>query len=146
VAVLPELTKNDVRCLATDRSFGRGEDYYHSGAVFDAQRRGNTLTARIEGSQYDPYRVTVTLDPAGVQDTYCTCSYDWVIRVSQEQAEGLINKVQTKYYVPAVRWLEKVRAAYLAAGREAEWRAYLADLRQRHHRKRTLMRMLEGIK
>ncbi len=67
---------------------------------------------------------------------------DWVIRVSQEQAEGLINKVQSKYYVAAVRWLEKARAAYLAADQKAKWRAYLADLRERHNRKRTLMGML----
>ena len=67
---LPKLTKNDVRRLATSQSFERGEDYYYSEAVFDAQRRGDTLTARVEGSQYEPYRVTVTLDQAGIQDAY----------------------------------------------------------------------------
>nr|HID13820.1 SWIM zinc finger domain-containing protein [Anaerolineae bacterium] len=73
----PHLTETDVRRLAIPQSFERGESYYLSGAVFDTQRRGNTLTAQVEGSQYRPYRVTVTLDPAGVQDASCTCPYDW---------------------------------------------------------------------
>jgi uncharacterized Zn finger protein len=80
-----------------------------------------------------------------VADAVIATHSDWVIRVSQEQAEDLINKVQTKYYSPAVRWLEKARAAYRVAGQEADWQAYLADLRQRHHRKRTLIGMLKGM-
>jgi uncharacterized Zn finger protein len=70
---------------------------------------------------------------------------DWVIRVSQAQAEGLIDKVQSKYYVVAVRWLEKARAACLATDQETKWRTYLADLRNRHSRKRTLIGMLKGM-
>jgi uncharacterized Zn finger protein len=54
---------------------------------------------------------------------------DWVIRVSQEQAEELINKVQSKYYTAGVCWLKKAHAAYLATGQKAEWRAYLSNLR-----------------
>jgi uncharacterized Zn finger protein len=77
MADLPHLTANDVSRLATQRSFDRGEDYYHSGAVFDPQRRGSLLSALVEGSQYEPYRVTVTLDAAGVLDADCSCPYDW---------------------------------------------------------------------
>ena len=80
-----------------------------------------------------------------VADEVIATHPDWVIRVSQKQAEGLINKVQSKYYVAAVRWLEKARAAHRAAGQEAKWRAYLADLRERHSRKRTLLGMLKGM-
>ena len=74
---LPRLDEGDVRRLATARSFERGEEYYLSEAVFDTQRRGNTITAQVEGSRYQPYRVTVVLDPAGVQHADCTCTYDW---------------------------------------------------------------------
>ncbi len=74
---LLELTEDDIRHLATARSFERGEGYYASGAVLEAERRGNTLVAQVEGSQYTPYRVTVTLGPAGVEDARCTCPYDW---------------------------------------------------------------------
>ena len=73
---LLRLTEDDIRRLATAQSFTRGEDYYASGAVFDTQRRGKTLIAQVEGSQYEPYQVTITLDEAGVQDTNCTCPYD----------------------------------------------------------------------
>ena len=77
MADLPYLTANDVSRLATQRSFDRGEDYYHSGTVFDPQRRGNILSALVEGSQYEPYRVAVTLDAGGVLDANCSCPYDW---------------------------------------------------------------------
>ena len=71
------LTEDDIRRLATAQSFQRGEGYHRSGAVLEAERRGHTLVARIEGSQYEPYRVTVTLGPAGIEELYCTCPYDW---------------------------------------------------------------------
>jgi uncharacterized Zn finger protein len=41
--------------------------------------------------------------------------------------------------------LERARAAYRAAGREADWQAYLGEIRARHGRKYKLMRMLEGF-
>ena len=68
---------------------------------------------------------------------------DWVIRVSQKQAESLIERVQSKYYEASLRWLEKVRAAYRAQSRPEGWQNYLADLRARHNRKRTLLALLE---
>ncbi|MBC8248796.1 MAG: SWIM zinc finger family protein [Anaerolineales bacterium] len=74
---LPSLTEDDIRRLATPQSFERGERYYASGSVLDAERRGNTLVAHIQGSQYEPYRITVTLGSAGIEKTACTCPYDW---------------------------------------------------------------------
>ena len=73
----PTLEEGDVRRLASGRSFERGEDYYLSGSVLGPQRRGDTLVARVEGSRAVPYRVTVTLDAAGVRDVRCSCPYDW---------------------------------------------------------------------
>jgi uncharacterized Zn finger protein len=74
---LPGLTEDNIRHLATPQSFERGERYYASGSVLDAERRGNTLVAHVQGSQYEPYRVTVTLGSAGIEKTACTCPYDW---------------------------------------------------------------------
>ena len=71
---------------------------------------------------------------------------DWAIRVCRQQAEMLINKGQSKYYSNAVRWLEKARAAYRAAGREAEWQMYLNELLAHHGRKYSLVPMLQGLK
>lgn len=74
---LPSLTEDDIRRLATPQSFERGERYYASDSILDAERRGNTFVAHVQGSQYEPYRVTVTLGSAGIEKTACTCPYDW---------------------------------------------------------------------
>jgi uncharacterized Zn finger protein len=67
---------------------------------------------------------------------------DWVIRNALHQAERIIEPGQAKYYHHAVAWLERARDAYHVAGREAEWKAFLRDLRERHGRKYKLMGML----
>lgn len=71
------LTEFVIRDLTTSQSFSRGREYYRAGAVLRLERRGNTVSAEVEGSQYQPYRVTVTLDSGGVTDSTCTCEYDW---------------------------------------------------------------------
>ncbi len=71
-------TESDIRSLATAQSFARGENYYHDGAVSDLTLRGNQITARVAGSDYEPYRVNVTLDADGrIAAAACTCPYDW---------------------------------------------------------------------
>lgn len=55
---------------------GRGDDYYQNGAVSDAVLRGDSLTAEVEGSEYDPYHVRVTLGSDDIADASCTCPYD----------------------------------------------------------------------
>ena len=74
---LPKLTESDIRQLASVQSFQRGEGYYASGAVMEPQLQGNAVTARVSGSEYQPYRVTITLGLTGVTHTRCTCPYDW---------------------------------------------------------------------
>ena len=71
---------------------------------------------------------------------------DWVIKAARRQAERIIDPGKAQHYHHAVNWLDKARAAYCAAGREAEWRAYLAEIRTRHGRKYKLMGMLERFK
>jgi uncharacterized Zn finger protein len=58
---------------------------------------------------------------------------------------GIIEAGQSKYYHHAVSWLTRARMAYQAAGREADWQAYLGGIRARHGRKYKLMRMLRGF-
>lgn len=70
---------------------------------------------------------------------------EWVIRVCRQQAEPIMDQGRSQHYHHAVRWLEKARAAYRAAGREGEWQEYLEDLLRRHWRKYKLVSMLEGI-
>ena len=71
------LTEADVHALATDQSFDRGYRYYRNDSVFNVIRRGNMVTAKVEGSDYDPYQVQVNLSTSGIDTTMCTCPYDW---------------------------------------------------------------------
>jgi uncharacterized Zn finger protein len=71
-----QLTETDIRNLASSQSFDRGYRYYQSGAVFDVIRRGKVLTAKVEGSDYEPYRIQVTFSGGDVAETSCTCPYD----------------------------------------------------------------------
>jgi uncharacterized Zn finger protein len=71
---------------------------------------------------------------------------EWAIRRCQSQAESIMDPGQSKYYHHAVRWLEKARQAYQAAGREGEWRSYLEDLIAKHARKHSLRPQLEALR
>ncbi|MEF8783839.1 MAG: SWIM zinc finger family protein [Haloarculaceae archaeon] len=76
VASDPTLTEAAIRELARPQSYDRGENYYDEGAVVEVMRRGETLRAAVEGSQYEPYQVRIELDETGVVDTACSCPYD----------------------------------------------------------------------
>lgn len=64
-----------------------------------------------------------------VADAVLSHRPDRVIRVSIKQAEGLIEKTQSKYYPAAARWLLKAKLAYLASRGQNEWQAYLSELK-----------------
>lgn len=70
------ITEATVRRLARSQSFERGEQYYEENAVSDIIERGDTLRAEVEGSQPDPYQVTIELGETDINDTYCSCPYD----------------------------------------------------------------------
>lgn len=64
----------DIRAGANAQSFDRGSSYYRSAAVSNVVRRGNLLTAEVEGSEDEPYDVAVTLsDAGGISQATCTC-------------------------------------------------------------------------
>jgi uncharacterized Zn finger protein len=66
-----------IRALASRESFERGRDYWRRGAVLDLVKRGDELTAVVEGSDVAPYQVTIRLHDGGIADMRCTCPYDW---------------------------------------------------------------------
>jgi uncharacterized Zn finger protein len=70
---------------------------------------------------------------------------DWVIQASRNQAEGLIAKTQSKYYVIAARWLTKMKQAYLASGRKEEWLSYLEGLKSTYARRPALQAELRKL-
>jgi uncharacterized Zn finger protein len=80
-----------------------------------------------------------------VADAVLSNRSDWVIRISIDQAEGLIEKTQSKYYPAAARWLLKAKLAYLASGRQNEWQAYLSNLKTTYAHRPALQRELSGL-
>lgn len=73
----PHLTEALIRAASTAQSFERGEEYYHSGAIYNTARLGNVLFGECEGTTAPSYRVQAELDEAGIQSAECTCPYDW---------------------------------------------------------------------
>src|SRR5215213_1155623 len=74
---LPHLTEAHIRKLASGPSFERGETYYRDGAILEPVRQARDLRAQCEGSDYEPYQVTATLTKGGIDETSCTCPYDY---------------------------------------------------------------------
>jgi uncharacterized Zn finger protein len=105
--------------------------FLHEGLLDDA------IAAVEKGGGYDLIE--------RVMDAVVEHRPDWVIQAARKQAERIIDAGQSKYYHHAVGWLEKARTAYRAASREAEWQAYLREIRERHGPKYKLMGMLKGL-
>ncbi len=80
-----------------------------------------------------------------VADAAIKARPDWVVETARKQAEDIMDGGQSKYYHHAADWLKKARDAYRAAGREAEWRFYLAGLKEKHRRKYALMPLLQAL-
>lgn len=74
---LPRLTEAHIRELASEKSFDRGEAYYHDGSVLEPVRQERELRAQCQGSDYEPYQVSATLSKSGIAETSCTCPYDY---------------------------------------------------------------------
>lgn len=70
---------------------------------------------------------------------------EWVIRASKKEALELIGRTQSKYYVHAVEWLERVKKAYGHLGQKAEWRAYLDGLKLEYKRRPALQEQLKRL-
>jgi uncharacterized Zn finger protein len=70
---------------------------------------------------------------------------DWVIRTATTQAERIMDAGQAQQYDHAVNWLRHAREAFRIAGRDSDWRSYLADVRAKHGRKHKLMGLIERM-
>jgi uncharacterized Zn finger protein len=109
-----------------------GEILLHEGRIEDA----------IAVAESAPYEYTLV---ERVADAAIQSHPDWVIRTGRQQAERIMDAAQSKYYHYAVAWLERARAASAAAGRQDEWRQYLAGLLARHGRKYSLVPQLKRL-
>ncbi|MGI8915940.1 MAG: SWIM zinc finger domain-containing protein, partial [Chloroflexota bacterium] len=81
-----------------------------------------------------------------VVDAVLATHPDWAIQMSRRQAEAIMNAAKAQYYVAAAGWLRRMRTAYQATGREADWQSYLQTLLEHHRRKRNLMPLLTALR
>ncbi len=77
MAVPLNLTEDSIQSYASGESFHRGREYYDDGAVLTVSRRGEDLFAEVQGSEYRPYQVHISLRSGAFQDADCSCPYDW---------------------------------------------------------------------
>ncbi|MDQ2731084.1 MAG: SWIM zinc finger family protein, partial [Armatimonadota bacterium] len=72
----PSLNVAQVQAIAGPETYNRGEYYFESGAVQNLIRRGSRLEAEVQGSDDDPYSVTVEMGEKGIDGYSCSCPYD----------------------------------------------------------------------
>lgn len=68
---------------------------------------------------------------------------DVTLGIWKDRIESLIDTVKPRAYQEAMRPLEDVKSLMQETGRDGEYRAYVAELRQRHRAKRRLMEELD---
>ncbi|MBF0232335.1 MAG: SWIM zinc finger family protein, partial [Desulfamplus sp.] len=117
------ITESDIRKLAEAKSYRRGKEYFESDAVMDLEKRGNTIFAEVEGSDYDSYEVKVKIDGEKIASTSCTCPYDWggICKHIVAVLLNYINKPESIDEQPTFSEL-------LANLKESELREILVDL------------------
>ena len=74
---IPQLSQDMIRRYASSQSWQRGEAYYHDGYVRRVFRRGNSLSAEVEGNDIRPYQVRISFDGEELGAVYCSCPYDY---------------------------------------------------------------------
>jgi uncharacterized Zn finger protein len=67
-----------------------------------------------------------------------------VIPLYQDEVESLIDGRNNRAYAQAVELLDEVGALFVAAGQEAGFPDYVADVRRRHKPKRNLVKLLDA--
>jgi uncharacterized Zn finger protein len=75
--MVASLDEKSIRALATAEVYSRGKTYWKNGAVSGLRLRGDTLHAEVEGSEDEPYIVTVELASGRAGEMTCTCPFDW---------------------------------------------------------------------
>ena len=109
------VTQDTIRALATPESFARGRSYFDDGAVSDLIRRGDRLTAEVEGSEFEPYQVSVRLHDGGVAEARCTCPYDWggyckhIVAVQLKFADEATRIIERKPIGDLLRGLDQAQ-------------------------------------
>ena len=71
------LSEQQIEARATDKVRRRAETLFDNGAISQTARRGDELSARCQGSDTQPYRVSAFFLAGQLASTSCSCEYDW---------------------------------------------------------------------
>ena len=74
---LPHITLDQIQDRCTAQSFTRGEEYFDMGMIGNPVLHGWTLASTCEGTEEEPYHVSVELMPTGIAATDCSCPYNY---------------------------------------------------------------------
>ncbi len=105
------LSETAILARTGSKVFARGQNYYQSGAILSLAKRGNSLYAKVEGSDVEPYRVAVMWGENGEVEADCSCPYgkEWdgwckhIVAVLLAYAQG---DKKIKEQQPLEKWLE----------------------------------------
>jgi uncharacterized Zn finger protein len=67
------LCEKDIQNWVDTRSYERGYRYFKNDVIIDAKRQGMTLKAYCQGSNIQPYRLSVSFGQEGIFEAYCSC-------------------------------------------------------------------------
>ena len=70
---IPQLSQEMICRYVSSKSWQRGEAYYHDGYLRRVVKRGELITAEVEGNDIRPYQVSIGLDGPELGTVYCSC-------------------------------------------------------------------------
>ena len=94
---LPELTLDQIQYRCTAQSFTRGEEYFDMEMIGNPVLHGWTLSSTCQGTEVEPYHVSVELMPTGIAATDCSCPYNY-----EGDCKHIVALLLTYVYAPEV--------------------------------------------
>lgn len=73
----PTITEQQIQQLTGQQSYNKGKSYFRSGAIFNTYLQEDNLIGSCVGSHGEVYQIRVKLVGNNIQETTCTCPYDW---------------------------------------------------------------------
>ena len=72
-----EYSEIELHAFCTEKVYARGEEYLIDGMVTHLVRRGNSLYAEVEGSDDEPYALSVQFENGNLNSANCSCPYEY---------------------------------------------------------------------
>src|SRR4051812_21874808 len=70
---IPSIGPRKIQSYVGQRNFTLGQQYVANGAIEHTLREGKTIKATCQGTAARPYRVSVTFDRIGIDESDCSC-------------------------------------------------------------------------